>query len=1261
MGTGSSGSIRRRVAALVLFGLLAVAPEVRAQKVAVTDFYGEADVRDEAGAVTLLLRSMLGGDRVQVAPRAELEAAFARAQVQHAGPVRRLTIDQLRDLLVSTGASAVITGEVMRSGPGLRATALVLRSGAAIHVVTVAAGDGNVAALAEGLSEALAKDLGSSARPRPDTSLGRLRGFVAADAALRVSETPHALEALHAADPQASGRVAAAREVPAALLADAGQPLAARIDAALLATEPDRALELAAGAQKTARGDPVAALVAARAHLSRMNVQAAQAALAPLATSTDPAVLAARAEMAQYADDRALRDQLLASLLAAAPAAALPVIDQVPPGGLPAELEGKALAAAEPLPPSWLRSAIGVRAAAGKVELARALALVRVADLDDGDLALARAAIADPATAALPEAMRLKVELAVFDADYKVARAAVDGWLAAAPDDPRAHLQLGRLLVGEGKPAEGAIELARAADGGLGAARREQAMALFAAGDLARARAILVELDDEASVLALVAAALARLEDGDVAGARGELERALTLSAANPDLLRALLKLEKQRGGIPLSPDIKLLADKLAAAPAAAKTEARATELPKTAAAKKGGADAELDGALETLVRGLPVPSGARRILVARLPGAGLPFYHWYRFDADPVDASVHRVLERAGLSVSDSDPPDEPLAVLRLEKLVKDGKADAALFYRVRAAGGRDVSLELSLFVPGTTALAQASQTVDGRATDLVGWNRLFLIAVGVLVAGLIAWLVLLVRRGNGAVHVSFKTPPGASDEVFAIQLTRSAKRPAFDLPAFRSRMAREGHRIGRRSASMVSGTTIFARVPAGRWYAHLLGAYTIAGETRVLDEKQTVAAHVNRKAATQINFDLGSSKAELLVRVYNPGGAASGILVAIDDHHRSRTDAAGEARLEVEPGSYTLTVEADGLSLSQQVSAMAASVHRIAFHLDRERRRAEVLGDMSIPQDTGELVIERTETEKMRELKRPSASGSRGSGAGRSGMLLNVGSLAVGDTIGKYQLSAELGRGAMGLVYRARDTKLERDVALKIISDELRSHPVAMQLFLDEAKALAQLNHPNIVGVYDQNEEMGVTYMVMELVEGQTLEEILLQRGRLPVSEALEIIDQLCAGLAYAHERKVIHRDIKPANIFLTHDRTVKLGDFGLAHVMREIAIRRTEIRGTPLYMAPEQVTGTDIDRRADLYAVGCTLFEMLTGAPPFTDGDIMFQQLHSAPPRPSSKVGGLPPALDALVLSCLEKDRRARIDSATLIRERLKTVRP
>ena len=1247
-----------RIAAIVALAVVAAIPEARAQKVAVVDFYGEADVRDEAGAVTLLIRSTVGGDRLQVVTRADLETAFARAQVQRAGTVRRLSLEQLRDLLVSTGASAVIAGEVLRSGAELRATALVLRSGSAIHVVTASAGDGNVAALADGLSQALAADLKTAARPRPNTSLGRLRGFVAADASLRAGEPARALEEMRAADPQASGRAAAAREVPAVLLADAAQPLAARVDAALFATEPDRALELASAALKANRTDPIAALGAARAHLSRMNVQAAAAVLAPLEASSDPAVLAARAEMAHYAEDRALRDQLLDRLLPAAPGAALPVVDQVAPGGLPPELEAKVLAAAETLPPSWLRSAIAARAAAGKIEIPRALALVRVSDLDEGDLTLLRAAVG-AAGAASPDVIRLRAELALFDADYKAARAAVTEWLAAAPDDARALLQHGRLLVQDGKPADGAAALGRAVQAGMPSARREQAMALFMAGDRAAAQAILARLDDEASVLALVAGALDRLEAGDVAGARSELERALSLSAANPDLLRALTQLERERGGTPLSSDIKLLADRLAK-PVAAPPNSTATDLPATAARKSAaGPEGSLDAVFESMLRGLPLPAGARRVVVVPLAGDSLPFYHWYRLDPDPVDASVHRVLERAGLSTTDAATTDDgALAADRLEQLARDGKADAVILYRVSAAGSQ-VDAKLSLFIPGTPALAHVTQTFDGRATEVIGWNRLFLFAVGLLVAGALAWLVLILRRGTGAVHVSFKAPPGASDEVFAIQLRRSEKRPKIDLAAFRSQMARAGHKIGRRRATMVSGTTSFPRVPAGRWYAHLLGAYTIAGETRLLDEKQTVAAHVNRKAATSVTFDLGSSKAELVVRIYNPGGAASGILVSIDDRTRGRTDATGEVRLQVDPGKeYTLTVEAADVSLSQPVAVVAPSVQRVAIHLDRERRRAEVLGDMSIPLDAGELVIERNETENVRTAVRRTVSTD---GSGPPGILLSAGNLSAGDTVGKYHLVAELGRGAMGLVYRARDTKLEREVALKIISDELRNHPVAMQLFLDEARALAQLNHPNIVGVYDQNEERGVSYMVMELVEGQTLEHMLLQRGRLPVSEALEIVDQLCAGLAYAHERKVIHRDIKPANIFITDDRTVKLGDFGLARVMREIEIRRTEVRGTPLYMAPEQVTGTDIDRRADLYAVGCTLFEMLTGAPPFTDGDIMFQQLHTAPPRPSSKVGGLPPALDALVLSCLEKDRRARVDSATLIRERLKTVRP
>jgi serine/threonine protein kinase len=245
------------------------------------------------------------------------------------------------------------------------------------------------------------------------------------------------------------------------------------------------------------------------------------------------------------------------------------------------------------------------------------------------------------------------------------------------------------------------------------------------------------------------------------------------------------------------------------------------------------------------------------------------------------------------------------------------------------------------------------------------------------------------------------------------------------------------------------------------------------------------------------------------------------------------------------------------------------------------------------------------------------------------------------------------------MGIVQRAWDEKLEREVAIKLMADDLRAIPEAMALFTSEAKALAQLNHTNIVAMYDQITEGDKVYMVMEYVDGLTLEQVIAQRGGLPWMEAAAIMDQVCTGLAYAHARKVIHRDIKPANIFVGLDKTVKLGDFGLARVMREVTIRRTEVRGTPLYMAPEQIKGTDVDHRSDLYAVGCMLFELVTGRPPFIEGDILYAQVNLEPPLPSSIVPTIPKGLDDLILSLMKKDPDDRPGSASEVRTALRDV--
>ncbi|MBK9069954.1 MAG: serine/threonine protein kinase [Myxococcales bacterium] len=273
-------------------------------------------------------------------------------------------------------------------------------------------------------------------------------------------------------------------------------------------------------------------------------------------------------------------------------------------------------------------------------------------------------------------------------------------------------------------------------------------------------------------------------------------------------------------------------------------------------------------------------------------------------------------------------------------------------------------------------------------------------------------------------------------------------------------------------------------------------------------------------------------------------------------------------------------------------------------------------------------------------------------GGGATSGGGGLSLPGLETQTTLllGRYQIINELGRGAMGLVFHAWDTNLERAVAIKILSPELREHPQAMAFFVQEAKSLAQLNHSNIVSVYDQTSQGAQTLLIMEFVDGTTLEGILKQVKPLPPERALAIIEQLCNGLAYAHSKRIIHRDIKPANIFVSREGVVKLGDFGLARVVNELAIRKTEVRGTPLYMAPEQVLGTDIDHRADLYAVGCTLFELLTGQPPFIEGAVMYHHVHTPPPAPSSLVPELTPELDALVLSCLAKDVNERVGSAT-----------
>jgi serine/threonine protein kinase len=222
-----------------------------------------------------------------------------------------------------------------------------------------------------------------------------------------------------------------------------------------------------------------------------------------------------------------------------------------------------------------------------------------------------------------------------------------------------------------------------------------------------------------------------------------------------------------------------------------------------------------------------------------------------------------------------------------------------------------------------------------------------------------------------------------------------------------------------------------------------------------------------------------------------------------------------------------------------------------------------------------------------------------------------------STGEKLGTYEILGSLGAGGMGEVYRARDTKLHREVAIKILPEVFSRDTERLARFQREAQVLASLNHRHIAAIYDLVDLGPSPFLVLELVEGETLAER-IQRGRIPIPEALRIAAQMAEALEAAHEKGIIHRDVKPANIKITPDGNVKVLDFGLAKV-RDVEVGRADlsssptilatssgmVMGTAPYMSPEQANGTPVDRTSDLWAFGCVLYEMLSGRRPF-EGD-------------------------------------------------------
>ena len=253
----------------------------------------------------------------------------------------------------------------------------------------------------------------------------------------------------------------------------------------------------------------------------------------------------------------------------------------------------------------------------------------------------------------------------------------------------------------------------------------------------------------------------------------------------------------------------------------------------------------------------------------------------------------------------------------------------------------------------------------------------------------------------------------------------------------------------------------------------------------------------------------------------------------------------------------------------------------------------------------------------------------------------------------VAQFEMLERLGEGGMGEVFRAMDTMLEREVAIKALRPALAERPDLVERFRVEAIALAKLNHPNIAAVYNFIQDHGTYYMVMLFVRGRTLEQVLAQRTRLPWQEALGIVAQALRALQHAHGQGVIHRDLKPANLMLRSDGTVVVMDFGIARVLaRARQTRSGNMVGTLEYMSPEQVQGKDVDGRADFYALGVMLYEMLTGRLPFiasTDYDLLRAHVELTPPPPSDLCRDVPTPVEQLVRQAMAKDPRQRFSDA------------
>ncbi len=1231
---------RIAVAALIILSCARVA---EAGRVVVAETYAESDLADEAGAFTMLLRASLDTPGRPVVASSELRGVV-------------IDLDRATEVMKQLDGDAVIACDLERDGTSLRVSVIAIgRDGEVAAAGAVTAGDGDLVRLVAETVRVAAPVIGADAAV-PQVSLGQLRPFVRASAALARGDVGLAATLLASAESIVPLKVASIGTTlrPGWAGAAVDQPTAVTI--ALAAGTPQDVLDVAqAGTPRDHAARAIAAIAIA-------DTDGAASAIAKAGKDPLAAIAAAR-----LANRKGQADKLASTVekLLARPAAFVPalvLVAELPAGAVPATLEDTALrlAAADP-GLTRLASVLGLRAAQrGGVDLNAALAAIRVVDLDDNELGRLAPIVERAAADGSRPALRLAAELAARKGDRAAVDAAVKRWLGVAADEPAAQLFRGRLAVAAMRLDEARVAFAAAK------ADRELARVAIAAGDWATAARMLASLPEDSAERHLVTAQLA-LTRNDLVVARKELDLARSLSPAGGRALEALAEtMEKARD--PSAARVRALALQLA--PPRADTSGAGTAAGTGAVTGAGAVqatgvalDTALVDTLAPLVDALPLPAGVP-VAAVQLPAPAPGFLALRVAFPGPLRMPLVAALERRGHRVAADAGPAVvarnkvvmPLARDRLEALADDLGASYLVLYAVAASGG-DAKVRLVAFDRRSGTAHEVTGTVPG-ARGLVGWNTRLLSLAAAVVVALLLVVGYVIVRGRSGIVVEMTLDPDGSEEALCVEVSGSSVRPSIDDPSrWRKDTRKAGHEQSGRKARLAGPRTFF-RVPPGTWYVHVYGVYIRDHVDRVVPPVHTHKIEVERGKTAVAKIDLGLPVAEVQVAIHDT--RRGGIAVWLDDDLADKvyTDADGHATLYATVGQHTLVIDPGDMRFEKPLPIAAAQIKKLNINLVRERRLAEVSDGLTLgPAEPAPALepnaqpLPTAATQAMPPTLVPASASAQ-----TITEEPDVGSRV----LGRYKVEAELGRGAMGVVFKAWDENLERTVAVKVLARSVREIPQAMTLFLSEAKALAQLNHPNIVAVHDQATDERDTYIIMEFVDGTTVDRLLHERGgKLPLRTALGVIDQLCSGLAYAHGKKVVHRDIKPANIFVSRDKVVKLGDFGIARVLREIEIRQTDVRGTPLYMAPEQINGTNINHRADLYAVGCTLFELVAGRPPFLDGNVMAHHLFTEPPPLSSFEPAVPPALDELVAACLVKDSAERVATAADIQARIRAI--